>query len=56
MEILNMLIEYFGLNYTATNFGEFLPWFCKLILAVFLVCFVFRCLFSAVHKIVHDLR
>ena len=53
MEILDLLIEFFGIGSVSefTTFGEFLPWFCKLLLAVFLIAFIFKCLFQATWRI-----
>lgn len=56
MELIEMLIDWFGLNAEFTNFAEFLPWFCKLLLAVFMVCFVIKTMFEATWKIQKSLR
>jgi len=56
MELINMLIDWFGLNAEFTNFAEFLPWFCKLLLAVFMVCFVIKTMFEATWKIQRSLK
>lgn len=58
MNLINELMNFFGINAlseTAT-FIDFVPWFCKLLLAVFLVAFVFRCLFTATWKIGKELK
>lgn len=56
MELIENLIVWFGLNADFTNFAEFIPWFCKLLLAVFIVAFVIKCMFDATWKIQKSLR
>lgn len=56
MSIINELITFFGLDLVPTNFIEFLPWFMKLLLGVFIVCFIFKCLFTATWKIGKELK
>lgn len=56
MEIIESLIDWFDLNTEFVNFAEFLPWFCKLMLAVFLICFVMKCMFESTWKIQKSLR
>ena len=56
MEIIEMLIAWFDLNAEFTNFGEFFPWFCKLLLAVFLICFVIKMMFDSTWKIHKSLK
>lgn len=53
MEIIKSLFQFFGIdNLTEiSNFAEFIPWFVKVCFAVFIICFVFRCFFSAVYQI-----
>ena len=58
MQLIDELMNFFGIGSlpeTAT-FMDFLPWFCKLILAVFLMAFIFKCLFTATWKIRKELR
>lgn len=58
MNIINDLISFFGidsLSETAT-FIDFVPWFCKLLLAVFLIAFIFKCLFTATWRIRKELK
>lgn len=56
MEIIDMLIDWFGLHAEFTTFADFLPWFCKLLLAVFLISFVTKCMFDATWKIQKSLK
>lgn len=56
MEVFQMLVDFFGLEFIATNFLEFVPWFFEVLLAVFIVCYVFKCLFWITGNLVDMLR
>lgn len=57
MEVINSLLQFLGMgDMTFTNFGEFVPWFCKVSLCVLIICFIFKCFFLAVHKIERSLK
>lgn len=58
MQIINSLIDFFGINNLEqiTTFGEFIPWFVKIILALLIVCYVFELFFYSVNKIVRGLK
>ena len=56
MEIFNMLLDYFGIAFTATTFPEFMQWLMQTVFALFLICFIFKCLFSATWRIGRELR
>lgn len=58
MAIIDSLMQFFGIdNLTeVTTFAEFVPWFVKLLLAVVIICCMFRCLFNATWKISRGLN
>lgn len=53
MAVMNELIDFFGLESVSEleNFAQFVPWFIDRLLAVFIVCFIMKCLFTSVWKI-----
>jgi len=56
MELIDILIEWFGLYAEFETFAEFFPWFCKLLLAVFMICFVIKTMFDATWRIQRSLK
>lgn len=58
MILIESLMSFFGIdNLTEiSNFAQFIPWFVKLLFAVFIVCYIFKCFFTAVYKIGRDLK
>lgn len=56
MEIINMLIDFFGLYPDFITFPEFLVWFCKLLLAVAIVGITIKSMWQATWKIERSLR
>ena len=50
MEIINSLIDFFGLNPDITTFTELCIWFCKLLLSVVVLCTTIKALFKATWK------
>lgn len=56
MDLVTILIEWFALDVEFVNFAEFIPWFCKLLLAVYLVSFTLKCMFDATWKIHKSLK
>lgn len=57
MEVINIMLEFLGLtDMTFNNFGEFLPWFATLCLAVFIIATIIRCFFITAGKFERGLR
>ena len=58
MEIFNSIMEFFEIETvdTLTNFGEFVPWFVKVILAILVVSVFLRCFFSAMVEVSRGIR
>ena len=58
MYIIESLMQFFGIDNLAeiTTFAEFIPWFVKVLLAVFIICYIFRCFFTAVYQIRKGLK
>lgn len=56
MSVYEMLVDFFGLEFTATNFLEFVPWFFGVLVSVFIVCFVFKCIFWLCGNLMEVLR
>lgn len=56
MEVFEILIDYFNLEYTAINFAEFVPWFFQVLLAVALVVMVIKAFFWCIANIMTLLR
>lgn len=58
MEIFSALMAYFGINAlnSQSTFTDFIQYLFAVLLAVYIICFVFKCLFQATFKIGRDLR
>lgn len=56
MDIINSLINFFGLNPDITTFTDFTVWFTKMILAFLIVAITIKALFKATWKIERGLR
>lgn len=58
MEIFNSIMEFFEIETvdTLTCFGDFVPWFVKVLLAIIVVCVFLRCFFSAMVEVSRGIR
>lgn len=56
MEIIQSLIEFFGLTPEFETFPEFIQWFVTMLLAVTIVVLTVKALFTATWKIERSLR
>ena len=56
MEIINNLIDFFGLAPNIVTFTDFCIWFVKMLLAFLIVSVAIRTMFTATWKIERSLR
>lgn len=56
MEIINSLIDFFGLAPDIVTFVDFVIWFVKVLLGTSLVILVMKFMFKATYKIERSLR
>lgn len=56
MQIINSLIDFFGLAPDVVTFTDLLVWFCKMMLAVQIVSVAIKAMFTATWKIERSLR
>lgn len=56
MEIINSLIDFFGLAPNIVTFTDLIIWFCKVLLAVQIMAVIIKSLFTATWKIERSLR
>ena len=56
MQVIEILIDFFGLNSEIVTFVDFAMWFSKLLLAVTVMAIIFKACFSATWKIERSLR
>ena len=56
MEIINSLIDFFGLNPNIVTFADFIVWFSKMSLAVVIVGVCIKALFKTTWKVERMMR
>ena len=56
MEIMNSIVEFFGLSAEITTFTDLLHWFVLVMCAVIIVTTVLKLFFKATYKIDRGLR
>ena len=50
-DMINELIDYFGLSVMPETFGEFLPWFVAVLIGIEFVLFIFDSVFYTIRQL-----
>lgn len=56
MELFNILADFFGLSMEIVTFTDLIKWLVSAILAVMIVCLMFKFMFQATWKVERKIR